>query len=857
METISLTRKIVRNRSLRFHWRAGLAVVLGAAAGSAALIGALFVGDSMRASLRNLALARLGPVDFALESGRFFREALADELEESAELKSKIKSVCPLVMLRGAVTNAETDARVNDAQVLGVDVRFWQLFDRPEDAAAMAEEGRTVVLNWALADELGVEKGDDVLLRLPKPGEAPLETLLGRRDDTVASLRLTVSKIIDVKAAGAFALQQKQAAARSAYVSLAVLQRALGQSQRVNTLLVTAADSNANAESADSSLDGGLDEKVTLSDFNLKLKVSEQGGFATLESSNLLIDPPVESAALESVKVLGLESVPNLTYLANSITVVKDGEPGSAIPYSTVAALDPARIPAEQFIHADGSAIAELADDAIFINEWAAEDLGAKSGDRISLTYFVSLPGGRLEERTAEFTLSGIVRMSGWAADPGLTPTYEGITNARRLTDWDPPFPFDMKRIREKDEDYWDDHKALPKAFISQAAGQRLWHVDDRFGSFTSIRVISPADEPVAQAAQQFEEALRARLKPQEMGLAFRNVRQEALAAGSGSTDFGQLFIGFSSFLIIAAAMLVALMFRLGVERRAGEVGLLQAVGFGDRGIRKLLVSEGSILVVIGTVLGLSLAGGYAWLMLAGLRSWWSAAVNAPFLQLAVKPVSVLIGFVSSYIIARIAVRWAFRIMARNSANALLAGQVASGGRTVSARARAALKAVFFLSVLAAIGTALSASNAEGSGQAISFFVAGFAMLVAFLSAVWMWLMARPAAARSAAVRLTTTGLAVRNARRQPARSLLATGLIAAATFVIVAVGASRKGSEIDVNRKSGGTGGFSVIADSTVPLPYDISSPEGRGSLGLSGDAKSLCDAATIAAFRVRPGDD
>src|ERR1043165_7741481 len=61
-----MTFKILIGRSLRFHAKAHLGVVLGATIGSAALIGALLVGDSLRDSLRQMALARLGNVHFAL-----------------------------------------------------------------------------------------------------------------------------------------------------------------------------------------------------------------------------------------------------------------------------------------------------------------------------------------------------------------------------------------------------------------------------------------------------------------------------------------------------------------------------------------------------------------------------------------------------------------------------------------------------------------------------------------------------------------------------------------------------------------------------------------------------------------------
>src|SRR5262245_45831746 len=74
-----MTLRTLILRSLRFHWRGHLGVLLGAAIGSAALIGALVVGDSVRVSLRELALQRLGNVHFVMDTGdRLFRAGLAD-----------------------------------------------------------------------------------------------------------------------------------------------------------------------------------------------------------------------------------------------------------------------------------------------------------------------------------------------------------------------------------------------------------------------------------------------------------------------------------------------------------------------------------------------------------------------------------------------------------------------------------------------------------------------------------------------------------------------------------------------------------------------------------------------------------
>ena len=55
------------------------------------------------------------------------------------------------------------------------------------------------------------------------------------------------------------------------------------------------------------------------------------------------------------------------------------------------------------------------------------------------------------------------------------------------MTSWDPPFPVELKRIRPKDEDYWDRWRAAPKAIVPLAEGQRIW--GSRFGQVSSLRL--------------------------------------------------------------------------------------------------------------------------------------------------------------------------------------------------------------------------------------------------------------------------------------------------------------------------------------------------------------------------------
>ena len=62
-------------------------MALGVAVATAVLTGALLVGDSVRGSLRDLTLQRLGRIDSVLVAGHMFRAALADELAADAELQ--------------------------------------------------------------------------------------------------------------------------------------------------------------------------------------------------------------------------------------------------------------------------------------------------------------------------------------------------------------------------------------------------------------------------------------------------------------------------------------------------------------------------------------------------------------------------------------------------------------------------------------------------------------------------------------------------------------------------------------------------------------------------------------------------
>jgi len=772
------TRTLVA-RNLAYYWRTNLAVMLGVATAVAVLTGALVVGDSVRASLRDLVLARLGKTEGVVSSAQFFREQLAREVPGSA----------PMIVLQGVVTHERDRRRASKVSVYGVDERFWNFHGvaPPSDSDAH--------LSDALARELGAQTGDAILIRVEKPSAIPLESLHGRKDDPGRTIRLNTGAALGAKQLGDFSLSPTQGDVYAVFVPLRRLQRDLSQPGRVNTLLLASGSFPK--------------DKVTLDDLGVKIRALADRNSLVVESDSAVISDTLSHAVKD---VAGASAHPVFTYLANSI---RDGN--REVPYSVVTALDRGWAP-----------------DSIYLNDWAAKDLGAKVGDPVSLAYFYWEPSGSLVTRSASFHLAGVLPMTGIAVDRDFTPDYPGITQADTIGDWDPPFPVDLKRVRPRDEDYWKKYRTAPKAFVSLQAGQKLWA--SRFGTATSIRVEGASD------AGAFSARLRAKIDPAALGMAVFQPRAQALAAANGSTDFGQYFTYFSFFLVVSALLLAGLFFQLGIEQRLREIGTLRAVGFPASRIRRLFISEGSLLSLAGTIVGSAGAVAYAAFLLYGLRTWWRGAVGTGLLTLHVSLDSLAAGAIGGMLVASICILLTLRSLRHASARDLL-----SGTRGVSAapeRGSRVLRIVAAISALCGIAL-VACSFAHVIPDAAGFFGAGTLLLIAAICYEWARLRAQTGAVDS------VVHLGIRNAAYKPGRSVLSIALIASAVFLVVALDAFRQAPVAWSDPKSG-AGGFPFAAESQVPLFWDPNTAAGRDNLNIA----NIRD-ARFYAFRLRPGED
>ena len=222
---------------LSHYWRTNLAVVGGVAVAVTVLAGALIVGDSVRGSLRDLVLQRLGRADLVIVSSDFFRTQLAEDLRADESFRQDFVDVTPMVAVPGVATAQESGRRASRVQVYGVDERFWR-FHGAE--AVRPPASREVLLSPALARDLNASAGTTVLVRVQRPSAIPLESLHGQKEDLGRTLRLSVREVLAPASLGEFSIQPQQGEVRAAFVPLARLQQDLEVGDRANVLLVSA-----------------------------------------------------------------------------------------------------------------------------------------------------------------------------------------------------------------------------------------------------------------------------------------------------------------------------------------------------------------------------------------------------------------------------------------------------------------------------------------------------------------------------------------------------------------------------------------------------------------------------------------
>ncbi len=906
-----------------WHYRRTNVVVLVAVAISTAVIGgSLIVGDSVRFSLRRMTQQRLGQITHVMNSPRFFRQALVAEMSEVAGIVGtpedsadaqviESRHLAPAILLTGSVEATISERRLRRAgsvTLLGVDESAWQLL---ENGGIRTPQNREIVLGFRTAQELQVDKGDEVSIWVEVPASIPRDSLLGERDDLHVEMVLTVSAVVpETVGASRFDLNPGQQLPYNAFLPLATLQERLGlqsvEASRRNpvakpgkvncilagfpivqslltsaageqrTKLIAAAEKLADGNAAASDeLNEAISQCLTTADVGLTIRSISERGYLTAESERMILEDPVADAVLAASDSLGLNAAPALVYLVNELSAADRSDVNTRYSmYSIVAGvpLDSAT-PLGPFQLNDGTPLTNIADDEIVLSSWLASDLAVSAKDRVDAVWHEVGSHGELPDVERSFAVKGIFAADDpISVDRNLTPHVKGITDVESFDDWDQPFNMEMDRITTRDDDYWPEYRATPKAFVSLRTAEALWK--SRYGKYTSVRIATSAGSEISSKEQLENIAERLtfevprQLDPAKLGMMFRPVRAEGLAAAVGANDFTQLFIGFSFFLILSAIILASLMFRLGIQQRVRQLGLLNAVGWTARQIQRLFMLEGIAVCIAGATAGAIAAVFFAQLMIHGLTTWWVGAVGTQFLLLDVQPARLVVAAVASVALAGIVIRQSLKSFRDIPVRDQLAGNAQAAESGISTRSRWSKLSAFIgpgsvvtaITVPAAVVAGLVPSGEAFGGltwQIVCFFVAGFACLTGGLSLLSSALRRRSQKETISSPTSGLLGFSLVNAARSPMRSRLTAALIAFATFVIVAVGAGRRNPLSEVPDVNSGNGGFSLVAESAQPVLFSLNTRAGRTRLGLVTKESALPESVKIFPFGMKPGSD
>jgi putative ABC transport system permease protein len=769
--------------SVKHYFKSNLWVAFGVAITTAVLAGGLIVGDSVKYSLFQAASLRLGNVTHSITSGdRFFTTQLGEKLnEQEIESSSALK-------LEAVASASGGQLTLNKVEVWGVDENFTAVTET--NSSLFNIEERTVSISQNVAQRLNIAQGDEILLRITKASLIPANAPFVSDQNQTVSYRTKVGKILETHEMGRLSLQHSQTAPFNIFMPISELNRLMETESKANTLLLSTQKSKSEIEDA-------IRLSYSLTDAQLSIVEAAATGEWELRSERVFID----DATINSVINSGLEHTPVLTYFSNYFRLN-----GKETPYSFVSSL-----PYNQ-----------LSPEEIVINTWLANDLGAQVGDTLQLGYFEIGALRELTEVEKAFSIKEIVDISGLYADRMLMPQIPGLSDAENCRDWETGVPVKLTAIRDKDEDYWYQYRGLPKAFVAIGTAQELW--GNRFGNATALRF-----NQFEITKEELIENISLQINPFNLDLQLRAVKEESFMAAGQGTDFSQLFLGLSFFILAAGIILTALLFRFNLENRSSEIGTLSSLGFTDRKIRQLFLTEGLIVSLIGAALGLVLAIGYNKMVFWALNRVWNDIVRTEVLITKITPSTLLIGFLISVVAAMLTIHFTLRRKMKQQTAALQRRAFS----TFSNKKKKVLKAVTLLSFIVAIVLVIfQLIGSNGNLNAASFFAAGGLLLMAFILFIFNYLTKQKI---ETSTRVSLQRIILQNIRLYRTRSITVVLLLAIGAFLVVSTGLNRKDLFSNANEPTGGTGGFLYWMETTVPVLHNLNNADYRNEQGFS----------------------
>ncbi len=815
-------------KSFLHYFKANLLVAFGVAISTMVLTGSLIIGDSVRYSLKQATFYRLGETTHLVSvRERYFRQEMANEIEKD----NPNINATPLLLLEGMAVADGGQQRANKVQIIGIDKDFTEISNSPLLSEIQNNE---IIISENLAEKLQKTEGDNILVRIKKASLIPMNAPFVSAEETSVALRASISKIVSKEELGRFNLKNSQTAPYNIFVSIDRLNRLMEFEGKANQILiVTNVSSKELAQSVKNCL--------RPADAGLSIKTIEKSDEIEILTERVFLDEKVSSTLK---RLPGAE--PILTYFVNGIGKTEDRRPKtedegspklearSQNTQSQSISVNLNQSPFIPYSFVSSTSNSQLSNNEVILNHWAADDLNAKVGDNITLKYFEIGPLRQLIEKESDFILKEIISMDNDLSDETRVPHLPGLSDAGHCREWEAGVPIELDAIREKDEKYWDDFKGTPKAFISTEKALEMW--SNRFGNYTAFRY--PA-ETFNQS--KYEQIFAQEVAPADLGMVVEPIRKQGINAAENGTDFSGLFIGLSFFLLAASIILTALLFRLNLENRSSQIGLLSALGFQQKQVRNFYLQEGLVISLFGALIGLLVSVYYTQLVFKILNSLWFEIVRTNVLEIKILSATLILGLVIGILVSLAAIFISVKRF-QNRKTIELQKQIQ---KKESRRKELTINTIIFLT-FGITGVLLINELISGQLNPSMFFLSGGLLLVGFL----LLFRKKLSKQNKKEKELHFKKLAKLNLSRNPGRSLTVVILFALGTFLVVSTGSNKLDLFANSHEKSSGTGGFLYFAETTMPVLYNINNKEKRVDEGIYEDFE-------VVQFRKVEGDD
>jgi ABC-type antimicrobial peptide transport system permease subunit len=754
---------------------------------TAVITGSLLTGSSVKESLIRTASQRLGNADIVISSGnRYFSPDLGIRMHANSGISStgllETKGYCQ-------VLNSQKGSFNTNIYGITKDFFGFQGFDtinlRPGE----------IIINSKLAGILGAKEGDDIMIRYKEISYIPSDAPFAPSKDESKSLVMKIGRILPPDQIGSFSLSISQITPSNIFVNLSDLEDNPDNSLKINRLLIKQISSNSLKKVSQE-----LKSSLRLSDIGLKLRKVAKTGEYELISDRIFID---RSIINEIDKILP-NSSPVITYLGNKFVA------GSEFtPYSFVSAL-----PAALYPEIPG-------DNGMIINRWMAEDLSVGEGDTIQMYWYSPDSLKKLVERNSRFIVKKVVDMKGIWSDSLLMPEFPGISGKESCSGWDAGVMIKTDEIRNKDEQYWKRYKGTPKAFIAYEKGTELW--GNNFGPATALRY------PAGMTAMQITDKLEGSLDPADMGFIIADLADESVKAANTGVDFGSLFLSLGFFLIVASLVLLSFAASSYFYSKRDHINTLFALGFKNRQILRMLFMESGLIALTGCFAG-AFSGYLVTLAIAcALNSVWKGAVQTDTIGAFFNLLPIGYGFLLTFL----TIMTLMFVKIKRYLNRLTISRMEK--YTIPSATHNAI----LVSVSAIITVSLFIMASKFSSQRMLFSFSAGAMLLVTLMLLWrQYYVSRTVSAR----------ISIKNRKQlshlfysfNPSVAVTPILFISAGIFTVFITGANRMNfSEKQMNRP-GGTGGYLLWCESSIPVMADPNTVSGRETLGFDRDQLS-----------------